>query len=65
MSAYITEVAAGTGQLDYELYLAHLSHMKWPRPLLIEHLPYEEYDIAQKNIEDTAARIGVKFHGRA
>ena len=64
MSAYITEVAAGKGQLDYELYLARLSRMEWPRPLLIEHLPYEEYDVAQQNIEETAARIGVKFLGR-
>ena len=47
MSAYITEVAAGKGLLDYELYLARLSRMEWPRPLLIEHLPYEEYDNAQ------------------
>lgn len=65
MSAYITEVAAGKGLLDYELYLARLSRMEWPRPLLIEHLPYEEYDGAQQYIEETAARLGVKFHGRA
>jgi sugar phosphate isomerase/epimerase len=65
MSMYVTEVAAGKGQLDYELYLARLSRMEWPRPLLIEHLPYDEYDVAQKHIEETAARIGVKFHGRA
>jgi sugar phosphate isomerase/epimerase len=65
MSMYITEVAAGKGMLDYELYLASLSRLSWPRPLLIEHLPFDEYDVARKFIEDTAARIGVKFYGRA
>jgi len=64
MSAYITEVAAGEGLLDYELYLARLSRMEWPRPLLIEHLPYDQYDIAQKNIETVATNMGVKFYGR-
>ncbi len=66
MSAYLTEVAAGKGKLDYELYLARLGRMEWPRPLLIEHLPSdEEYEDAQRYIEETAARLGVKFQGRA
>jgi len=65
MSAYITEVAAGKGLLDYELYLVELSRLRYPRTLLIEHLPYEEYDIAKKYIDETAAKVGVTFYGQA
>ncbi len=62
MTMYMTEVGAGKGMLDYELYLASLSRLKWPRPLLIEHLPSaEEYAAAQAFIQSTAARLGVKF----
>ena len=43
MSAYITEVAPGKGILDYETYLVRLSRLNYPRSLLIEHIPEEEY----------------------
>jgi sugar phosphate isomerase/epimerase len=62
MSCYITEVAAGKGVIDYETYLVRLSRMEWPRTLLIEHLPEEEYPVAQKHIVETAARVGVKLY---
>ena len=62
MSAYITEVAAGKGILDYETYLVRLSRLSWPRTLLIEHIPDEEYPGAKKYIEDTAKRLGVKIY---
>ena len=62
MSAYITEVAAGEGELDYEIYLVRLSRLSYPRTLLIEHLPEEKYPQAKKYIENTAAKVGVKFY---
>jgi len=62
MSAYITEVAPGKGVIDYETYLVRLSRLDWPRVLLIEHIPDEEYPGAKKYIEDTAARVGVKMY---
>ena len=62
MSAYITEVAPGKGILDYETYLVRLSRLSWPRSLLIEHIPDEEYPGAKKYIEDTAARVGVTIY---
>jgi len=62
MSAYITEVAAGEGELDYETYLVRLSRLKNPCPLLIEHLPEEKYPVAKQYIEDTAAKVGVSFY---
>lgn len=62
MSAYITEVAPGKGILDYETYLARLSRLSTPRPLLIEHIPDEQYAAAKKYIEDTAANVGVEIY---
>ncbi|MBN1292786.1 MAG: sugar phosphate isomerase/epimerase [Candidatus Latescibacteria bacterium] len=63
MSAYITELAPGKGILDYETYLVGLSRLSTPRPLLIEHIPDEQYADAKKYIEDTAAKVGVKIYG--
>lgn len=63
MSAYITEPAAGKGILDYETYLVCLSRLSVPCPLIIEHIPDEQYADAKKYIEDVAARVGVKFYG--
>ncbi len=53
----------GDGIQDYELYLAHLSRMKYPRCLLIEHLRPEQYAPSYEFLKQTAARIGVKIHG--
>ncbi len=62
MSVYLTEVAAGQGVIDYETYLARLSRLSWPRTLLIEHLPEEEYPGARKYIVETAEKIGVTLY---
>lgn len=62
MSMYITEVPPGKGVVDYETYLSGLSRLKKPVALIIEHIPDDQYAEAKKFIEDTAARIGVKFH---
>ena len=62
MSAYITEVAAGKGQMDYELYLVRLSRLSYSRTLLIEHIPEEEYPVAKNFLEETAARVGVELY---
>ncbi len=52
----------GTGCMDYEQYLARLSRMKYPRALLIEHLPAESYPPSKQYLEETAAKIGVKIY---
>lgn len=62
MSAYITEVAPGKGILDYETYLVRLSRLSYPRTLLIEHIPDEEYPAAKKYIEETAEKVRVKIY---
>ena len=54
----------GEGIQDYELYLAHLSRMKSPRCLLIEHLRgAEAYEQSHTFVKETAKRIGVKIYG--
>jgi len=61
-------VVPGQGEMDYEVYLAHLSRLEYTRPLMMEFLNrggYEgpdQYPQARKFIEDTAARIGVKIY---
>lgn len=55
-------VIPGTGIMDYEVYLTHLSRLKSPRPLLLEFLPTEQYPQAKQFIEETAARVGVKIY---
>lgn len=63
MLAYITEVPPGRGVQDYETYLVRLSRMQWPRTLLLEHMPQEDYAPSKKFIEETAAKVGVKIYG--
>lgn len=61
-------VIPGQGEMDYEVYLTHLSRLKYPRPLMMEFLNRGDYDgpdqypQAKKFIEDTAARVGVKIY---
>jgi len=53
----------GTGNMDYEVFLAHIS--KIPDPIMyIEFLSSrDEYQEAQRNVRAIAERIGVKIHG--
>lgn len=63
MSTTIDEGAVlGTGNLDYETFLARMSRMDYPRALLIEHLPNDQYPACKKYLEDTAAKIGVTIY---
>jgi len=62
MLAHIIEVPAGEGVQDYETYLVRMSRMKWPRTLLLEHLPAEKYPPVREFIEKTAARVGVTIY---
>ena len=55
-------VVVGTGGMDYENYLCHLSRMKKTRPLLLEFLPKEKYPLAKKYVEETAKKLGVKIY---
>ena len=58
----IQSAILGEGTMDFEVYVANMSRIKYPRVLLIEHLPWEEYARSKKCLEDTAARRGVKIY---
>jgi len=54
----------GAGIMDYEVYLTHLSRMKYPRCLLIEHMrDAEQYPASKQFLCETAKKAGVKIHG--
>ena len=55
----------GTGNMDYELWLANISRLKVPEVYcLVEFLSApEEYVQAQRNVRAIANKIGVKIHG--
>ncbi len=53
----------GTGNMDYEVFLAHISRIKDPI-VYVEFLSSaEEYQQAQRNIRSIANKIGVKIYG--
>ena len=62
MMPSIESATLGEGTMDYEVFLAGLSRMNYPRALLIEHLPMEQYPPSKKFLEDTAAKIGVTIY---
>ncbi len=55
----------GTGNMDYELFLARISRLKVPEVYcLVEFLnTNEEYVQAQRNIRAIGSKIGVRIHG--
>ena len=61
-------VVPGQGEMDYEVYLTHLSRLEAPRPLMMEFLnrgDYEgpdQYPMGKQFIEETAERLGVTIY---
>ena len=62
-TVHVQEVCPGRGNLDYETYLVRLSHMKWPRSLLVEHIPADQHAEAYAYIRKVAGKVGVKLYG--
>ncbi len=58
----ITMQPAGMGVQDYETYLVRMSHMEWPRVLMLEFGTDEQYPVAKAFIEATAEKVGVKIY---
>ncbi len=61
-TVHVQEVCPGRGVMDYETYLVRMSKMKWPRALLPEHIPGDQYIEAKNYIEKVAAKVGVKLY---
>jgi sugar phosphate isomerase/epimerase len=54
----------GTGNMDYEQFLARVSRLKHQPYMLVEFLnTNDEYQQAQRNIRNIAGNIGVKIYG--
>ena len=62
MYVYLTEVPAGKGTQDYETYMVRMSRLSWPRTLMLEHFPSEEYLPAKAHIEATEKKVGVTIY---
>ncbi len=62
MLVNITMQPAGMGVQDYETYLVRMSHMEWPRVLMLEFGSDEEYPVAKAFLEKTAEKVGVKIY---
>jgi sugar phosphate isomerase/epimerase len=64
MMAGLNWAMNGTGNMDYELFLARISRVKHPVNMLVEFLSTEEeYQEAQRNIRAIAKKVGVKIEG--
>ncbi len=59
----LVEVPPGQGLQDYGTYLARLSRLSWPRTLMLEHFPADQYPPAKAYIEETARTVGVTIYG--
>jgi sugar phosphate isomerase/epimerase len=65
MMAGLDWALQGTGNMDYELFLARISRLKLKEVfVLVEFLRgNEDYVAAQRNIRTIANKVGVKIHG--
>jgi sugar phosphate isomerase/epimerase len=66
MLAGINWALQGTGNMDYEQFLARVSRLPTKKPvyMLVEFLTQNvEYEQAQRNIRAIAGNLGVKIHG--
>jgi sugar phosphate isomerase/epimerase len=61
LTVHLEEVRPGLGALDYAVYLRELSRLGRDVPLLLEHLPQEEYPAARDYVVRVAAQQGLSF----
>jgi sugar phosphate isomerase/epimerase len=62
LTVHLDEVRPGLGKLDYKVFLQELSRLSRDVPLILEHLPQEEYPLARGYIVGAAAEAGLPFH---
>ena len=61
LTVHLDEVRPGLGSLDYRVYLQELDRLPGDVPLILEHLPAEEYSLARGYVLGVAAESGVCF----
>jgi sugar phosphate isomerase/epimerase len=62
LTVHLDEVRPGLGALDYKVFLQELSHLPGDVPLILEHLPPDEYPAARDYVVGVAAQAGLSFH---
>jgi sugar phosphate isomerase/epimerase len=61
LTVHLDEVRPGLGKLDYKVFLQEINRLPGDLPLIIEHLPPEEYPLAREYIVGVARQIGLTF----
>ncbi|MDP0496765.1 MAG: TIM barrel protein [Verrucomicrobiota bacterium JB024] len=61
LTLHLDECRPGTGTLDYGIYLQELSRLHPDTPLLLEHLPKEEYPLGVAHILEVAQAHNLNF----
>lgn len=62
LTVHLDETRPGLGGLDYRVFLRELNRLPGDIPLMLEHLPPEEYPPARKYVLSIADDLGVHFH---
>jgi sugar phosphate isomerase/epimerase len=62
LTVHLDEVRPGLGALDYQVFLQELGRLPGDVPLLLEHLPQEEYSAAREYVVGVAAQARLAFH---
>lgn len=61
LTTQIAEIRPGLGALDYTVYLHELNRLPADTPLIIEHLPAEDYPPARDYVLAVAKQAGLAF----
>ncbi len=61
LTVHLEEARPGTGNLDYTTYLREVSRLARDIPVMLEHLPQEEYAPAREYVVGVAERAGLSF----
>ncbi|MFC1551419.1 TIM barrel protein [Candidatus Latescibacterota bacterium] len=62
-TVHVQEVCPGRGVMDYTTYFALMSNFDWPRMLLPEHIPADQFPEAYAYLRKMAAETGVELYG--
>lgn len=62
LTVHINEARPGLGKLDYGVFLQEMSRLPVDTPLILEHLPPEEYPAARTHVMNVAKDAGVSFY---
>lgn len=60
LTVHLDECRPGTGVLDYRVFLTELNRLNPDIPIVLEHLPREEYPLAADYVRSIAAELGIQ-----